>query len=104
MGNNAGVGATIRFSATLSNCTYSSKVREMLLSLNPLLESGGSAFTSMGGSESVGPPVGGIILAQPECRTKISGITKRVIRKKKRDFFIKFFRAVLFANINGLLD
>jgi hypothetical protein len=30
-----------------------------------LVESGGEDFNSLGGSESLGPPDGGIILAQP---------------------------------------
>jgi hypothetical protein len=67
---------------------YSSKVKVIVLFLTPLLESGGSAFISLGGVESIGPPAGGIILAQPEVRTRIFEIRKS---KKKRgiNFFMK---------------
>src|SRR6185503_16581694 len=65
----------------------SSKVKVIVLVLTPLLESGGVTFTSTGGSESLGPPVGGMMFAQPE-RTTIFEM-KRIRRKKGEITFIK---------------
>jgi hypothetical protein len=53
----------------------------------PVLESGGVTFTNIGGSESLGPPVGGIMLAQP-VRTTIFEM-KRIKRRKGETTFIK---------------
>jgi len=55
----------------------------MVLALNPLLESGGVTFTRSGGSESLSPPVGGIILAQPEFRAVIPEIERIMIEKSR---------------------
>ena len=55
---------------TLSNgsCSsmYSLNDRVILLPLNWVVESFGTADIKTGGRESLGPPVGGIILAQPD--------------------------------------
>ena len=59
----------------------------MVLVLTPLLESGGVTLTSTGGSESLGPPVGGMMFAQPE-RTTIFEM-KRMKRRKGEITFIK---------------
>jgi hypothetical protein len=59
----------------------------IVLVLNPLLESGGVTFKRRGGSESLSPPVGGIMLAQP-LRTTIFEI-KRIMRKQRRILFIQ---------------
>ena len=48
--------------------------------LKPLDESGGVTFKSIGGSESLGPPVGGLMFAQPEFRTAIFE-SIRIMRK-----------------------
>src|SRR3954469_11076997 len=61
-----GLGHTTTFSLGLSTCTYSSKLSVILLVLNCRAESLGVAVTSTGGNESLGPPVGGIILAHEE--------------------------------------
>ena len=59
----------------------------MVFALKPLLESGGVTLTSIGGSESLGPPAGGIMFAQP-VRTTIFEM-KRITRKKGEIIFIK---------------
>ena len=80
---------------------YSSKVKVIVFDLNPLVESGGVTFKRRGGSESLSPPVGGIILAQP-LRTTIFVIRK--IKRKKGE--INFIKILLFikriANLNSL--
>jgi hypothetical protein len=53
-----------------------------------LLESAGVTFKRRGGRESLSPPVGGIILAQPVVRTVISE-TKRIIRETSKNLFIQ---------------
>jgi hypothetical protein len=53
-----------------------------------LLESGGLAFINKGGRESLGPPVGGIMLAQPGEKIRITGI-KKSVRKSGISFFMK---------------
>ena len=58
----------------------SSKVKVIVFESNPFVESGGVTFKSKGGSESLGPPVGGMILAQPEFSSAIFEI-KRTMRK-----------------------
>ena len=69
--------------------------------LKPLLESGGDAFKSKGGSESLSPPVGGIILAQPVRATIF--VIKKIRRKKGEIAFIKILRFIKrIANLNGL--
>jgi hypothetical protein len=50
MGNITGVGDTIRFAIMFCNSTYSSNEKLIVLSLNPLLESGGLALISNGGN------------------------------------------------------
>ena len=55
----------MRFSCTLCTSTNSSKVKTILLPVKFLVESPGLAFCNCGGRESLGPPCGGITLAQP---------------------------------------
>jgi hypothetical protein len=62
----------------------------MVFVFTPLLESGGVTFTSIGGSESLGPPVGGMMFAQPEVRTEIF-VIRRINRKKRKILFIQYF-------------
>jgi hypothetical protein len=50
----------------LFNSTYSLKVRTIFPPGNCVVESGGLAFINRGGRESLGPPPGGMILAQPQ--------------------------------------
>ena len=80
---------------------YSSKVKVIVLLLKFLLESGGDAFKSRGGRESLSPPVGGIILAQPG-RTRIF-VIKKIKRKNGEITFIKIVLFIMrIANLNGL--
>ena len=65
----------------------------MVFELKPVLESGGITFTSIGGNESLGPPAGGIILAQP-VRATIFRI--KMIERKKRE--ISFIKILPFIN------
>src|SRR3954447_23161772 len=58
-----GLGQITTFSVGLSTCTYSSKLRVTLLVLNCRAEPLGVAVSSTGGSQSLGPPVGGMMLA-----------------------------------------
>src|SRR6185437_1887598 len=60
-----GTGDTIRFLRTSFRSTYSSKLSTIFLLLKCSVPSSGSADTSTGGRVSFGPPVGGIIFAQP---------------------------------------
>lgn len=80
----------------------SSKVKVMVFVLKPLLESGGVTFTKKGGSESCGPPVGGIMFAQP-VRTTIFEM-KRITSKKGETIFIKILPFIKrAANLASLL-
>ena len=60
-----GVGENIKFSAIFCTSINSSKIRVTLSPLKLSAESPGSAFNKRGGNESLGPPSGGIIFAQP---------------------------------------
>jgi hypothetical protein len=51
-----------------------------------VVESGGSALNNCGGIVSLGPPCGGIILAQPVPVNKAKTIEKRIKQKNKRGF------------------
>lgn len=86
-----GVGETRILVKGFCCCTSSinsSKVKLIVLLLKFLLESGGVTLTSRGGSESLSPPVGGMILAQPEVRTRIFEI-KMINKEKSKNFFIQ---------------
>ena len=62
------VGETIRFSWIFCTSTNSLKLKVILFSLKFREESLGVTCNNTGGNESLGPPVGGIIFAQPELR------------------------------------
>src|SRR4030095_11918473 len=73
----------------------------MVFVLKLLVESGGVTFTRRGGSESLSPPVGGIILAQP-LRTTIF-VIKKITRKKGEINFIKILPFIKrIASLNSL--
>jgi hypothetical protein len=53
------------------------------------VESLGTALTSTGGNESLGPPVGGIIFAQPVPVIRLIKMMQAIMRKYKAgNFFI----------------
>lgn len=60
-----GEGETFRFSRRFCTSINSSKVKVILLPVKFRVESPGVAFNNTGGIESLGPPCGGTILAQP---------------------------------------
>ena len=59
------VGEMSTFSFAFSRVTYSLKVSVMRLDRVFVAESRGIAWIKIGGSVSLGPPVGGMMLAQP---------------------------------------
>ncbi len=61
------VGDMITSCDTLSSSTNSLNTSSILLPVKFSAESFGLDFTNLGGMESIGPPPGGMILAQPEC-------------------------------------
>jgi hypothetical protein len=65
-------------------------------------ESLGSASTSTGGSESLGPPPGGIILAQPVVAKTTVALTSKINQLKyiEEAFFIIIFD---FANLASII-
>jgi hypothetical protein len=95
----SGLGETIRSSfRLLSNCTYSLNVSTILFPLKFIVESFGTALTKTGGKESLGPPVGGIILAQPELIKPVIKLIKPIANTNElKIFFIKSC-----ANIDAL--
>jgi len=60
------MGDTITFCIKLSTCIYSSKEKLTLFPLKFTDESAGFALINTGGRESLNPPCGGTMLAQPE--------------------------------------
>src|SRR3990170_5464742 len=82
-----GIGDTIISCCALSASTYSSKERVIVFSVKLREESCGSALRKTGGKLSLGPPSGGIIVAQPG-RTTICWIKKRIMRSNRSSFFI----------------
>src|SRR5262245_39946354 len=87
-GATEGVGEIRRLPCVFNvGSIYSSKVSVIVLSLNPFVKLGGLAFNRTGGSESLGPPEGGIILAQPEVNTSIFRM-KRIRIIYSKDFFM----------------
>jgi hypothetical protein len=79
-----GTGDTIRLFLIFS--PYSSKFRIIFLGLTCSAFTVGSAFTRTGGSESLGPPVGGTIFAQPVIKGK--RVRPRQTRKKIKNRFM----------------
>ena len=67
----AGIGETMRLDCTFCKSMYSSNEKVIFLPEKFIEESPGTALTSFGGIESLGPPDGGMILAQPEPPDKI---------------------------------
>jgi hypothetical protein len=63
------------------------KVRVILLPVKLILESVGVASMRIGGRVSLGPPVGGIILAQPEEPIIKIVLKKTRIRERYREAF-----------------
>ena len=102
LGGIEGFGEIRRFLKVSCGCSiYSSKVKVIVLVLKPLLESGGDTFKRRGGSESLSPPVGGIMLAQPVRATIF--VIKKIRRKKGEITFIKILRFIKrIANLNSL--
>src|SRR5215213_5732796 len=66
--------------------TYSSKVRLILLPLKFRVESLGSAFNNCGGRLSLGPPPGGITLAQEAPKRKAMRTKTKKHANEKNDF------------------
>jgi len=79
--------------------TNSSNVNTILSPLKLRVESAGSAFTKRGGKESLGPPSGGIILAQPGPVIKLVKKIMRVQTNKKTDFMMSR-KHKLFLNLH----
>jgi len=67
-----------------------------------VIESLGIALTNTGGSESLGPPPGGIILAQPALAIVITVIIKilKPYINDEKDFFI---RCMFLANLAAII-
>ena len=80
----------------------SSKVSTTSLLLKLTVESGGSAFRSMGGKESLGPPAGGMILAQPVGTDVQNAATSMKMNAVKKQVF--FIRDKLTCLITCLVD
>jgi hypothetical protein len=59
----------------------------------PVAESFGIAATNLGGRLSLGPPPGGMILAQ-ECSTRLIITDKKILRKILTGCFIWFINQV----------
>src|SRR5579875_2677460 len=87
-GGFSGVGQTIMLSCGLSMVTYSSKLSVILLLLKCVEESEGVAFTKTGGKESLGPPVGGMILAQENKPLAIATANNKKRGKTKKERFM----------------
>jgi hypothetical protein len=74
----------------------------MRLPVKPVIESLGTDITKTGGSESLGPPPGGIILAQPALAIAITVIIKILnpYRNDEKNFFII---CLLHANLVAII-
>jgi hypothetical protein len=74
---------------------YSSKVSVIFFELKLIAESLGKAITKLGGKESLGPPFGGIILAQLVAKFAITTIRINLLKSKD----VNFIAANLFVLI-----
>lgn len=85
------VGEMSTFSFAFSRVTYSLKVSVMRLDRVFVAESRGMAWIKIGGSVSLGPPVGGMMLAQPTApRPKIIYVATQSREKlREKDLFIE---------------
>ena len=97
-----GVGETSTFSNALLTSTNSLKVRSIRLPLKFVAESFGLAATKTGGMLSLGPPPGGIILAQPE-RLVITIALKRNIEREKKPATFIFITELFTANLTAII-
>src|ERR1700752_706706 len=88
-----GIGEKMRFSCELFSSTYSLKVKTILPPGKRVVESGGLACTSRGGRLSLGPPAGGMILAQP--LTTRAPMTKEAIKRYATSLFMNLTTANL---------
>jgi hypothetical protein len=90
-----GKGFTNKFCCISLASTYSSNVSVIFFELKLIEESLGNAITKLGGNESRGPPLGGIILAQLVAKLAIVTITINLLKS----IDVNFIAANLFVLI-----
>ncbi len=84
----SGFGEAINSSVSFwSNSTYSLNVSTIFCALKLIVESFGAALTSTGGNESLGPPVGGIMLAQPGPVIMLIKMMQMIMNMYKQESF-----------------
>src|SRR5450631_1177794 len=88
VGGILGTGLTVMLALTSFMSRYSSKFKMIFFDVKCSEFNGGLAVKSTGGTESLGPPVGGIILAQPVIKGTRSRTRKT--SKKNRSRFMSW--------------
>jgi hypothetical protein len=76
------------FWSKLSICTYSSNEKLILFPVKFTDELAGLAFVNIGGNESLNPPWGGTMLAQPEL---LNMLIEMIASKKRYDIIARCF-------------